>query len=130
MTHGRHAVTQVVRWLAIYLVVLQAVFAGLAAGAMAGPQTGADPFLLCLSSHTDAASDGTSDDGGTPAAPLHHDCTACPLAGGTPVLPALMQPGLPVAFTQRAQAPNTRTVAAPPLRVCPNARPRAPPVSA
>ncbi|WP_188581407.1 DUF2946 family protein [Azorhizobium oxalatiphilum] len=124
--HVRRAAAQVGRWLAIYLVVLQAVFAGLAAGAMAGPQTVSDPFLLCLTSHQ---ADAQADAGGS-SLPPQHDCTACPLAGGMPVLPDLKLPSVPVAFARPGEDRIVQPAPARTAQICPNARPRAPPTSA
>lgn len=122
---GLRAAALLGRWLAIYLVVLQAVLNGLAVGAMAAP-AGSDPFLLCLSG-TDDGGAGHGD--GTPGH-VQHDCIACPLAGGTPVLPPVILAGLPLSFTVEAQAAPGAAAPAPRPLFSPSARPRAPPAVA
>ncbi|WP_051356524.1 DUF2946 family protein [Azorhizobium doebereinerae] len=113
------------RWLAIYLVVLQALLTGLAAGAMAAP-AGSDPFLLCLS----GTDDGGAGHGDGPPGHVQHDCTACPLAGGASVLPPVVLAGLPLSFTVLALAAPGAAQPPPRTLFSPSARPRAPPARA
>ena len=112
-------------WLAAYLVVLQAVLTGLAAGAMAAPGVG-DAFTLCLSATPDGGEG--ADHGGTAPAQIFHDCNACPLAGGTPVLLDIPTAGPPQShpIAQTTIVPLTRAAA--PVPLFESARPRAPPL--
>lgn len=91
---------------------------------MAAPGA-ADAFTLCLSAPSGGGAG--ADHGGTAPARVFHDCNACPLAGGTPVLLGIPTAEPPRAFDlAQAMAPAvTRAVA--PVPLFESARPRAPP---
>lgn len=116
--------TTLSRWLAAYLLVLQAVIGGLATGAMAAPAAH-DGFTLCLSAASADAS--TADHGGTPNSPVFHDCTACPLAGGVPLLPVLPTAQPMPSFGRAAMPPAPPAGTLAPIPLSESARPRAPP---
>ncbi|OYX81296.1 MAG: hypothetical protein B7Y75_07245 [Azorhizobium sp. 35-67-5] len=112
------------RWLAAYLVVLQAVLGGLAAGAMAAPATG-DAFTLCLSAAS--SGDASADHGDSAPSTVFHDCNACPLAGGVPLLPDVPTAQSFQAFALTVTAPARSAGIWAPVPLSESARPRAPP---
>ncbi len=112
------------RWLAAYLVVLHAVLGGLAAGAMAAP-AGGDGFTLCLSAAS--TEDASSDHGDNTPSAVFHDCNACPLAGGVPLLPDLPTARPFQAFGVAVTAPVRSVGILAPVPLSESARPRAPP---
>ncbi len=121
------------RWLAAYLVVLHAVLGGLAAGAMAAP-AGGDGFTLCLSAASTASTasaasteDASSDHGDNTPSAVFHDCNACPLAGGVPLLPDLPTARPFQAFGVAVTAPVRSVGILAPVPLSESARPRAPP---
>lgn len=112
------------RWLLVYLVVLQSLLAGIAGGAMAAPSDGDQAFLLCLND-TGSAS-GHSQDG----QPVAHDCIACPLAGGTPLVPEPPDVSGTPEFHVFPAFRLTSHALTLPRRVASSAQPRAPPAFA
>lgn len=117
-------------WILCYVVLLQVVVGGLAAGAMAG--TGDAGTILCLTSlHETVAPDGSGPDGVPQghggAGGLH--CILCPMAGGVPLLSS--PPALPslVSRTVAATFAGREALVLAPLPTGEQGRPRAPPAA-
>lgn len=121
--HARGGARIGLSWLAAYLLVFQALISGLALGAMAAP-AGNDGFILCLGTSTD------QDHGGPDTPSKAHDCFACPLAGGTPVLPGPLASPLKRAFVVLAPEAGRSDWPLLSHRAATSARPRAPPATA
>lgn len=114
---------RVLVWLLCWLVLAHLVFGAVAAGAMAGTLASDPQFCT-------AQMDSDGDGGGAGHQSVH--CILCPLAGGTPPLPApqgsLVAPDL--AFARHVSAPQTSPLSLPRPPQHDHARPRAPPASA
>ncbi|MEP9378252.1 DUF2946 family protein [Aquabacter sp. CN5-332] len=109
-------------WLLSYLLLVNLILGGVAAGVMAAPM--GDGGLLCTT-HVD----GGQPDGGASDDHAPH-CVLCPLSGATPLVPEPAAFTAPLAAPHVAEAPAVTLPAPPAPAVHESARPRAPPVPA
>lgn len=107
-------------WLLSYLLLVNLILGGIAAGVMAAPA--GDAALFCS-----AAVHAANDDGdGTSDGHAPH-CMLCPLGGATPLVPQPTAFSTPLPAPRTAERPAAIPHAPPAPAIHESARPRAPP---